>query len=381
MPDTENKKIVGTDINQYPQKKNFSSLPFRNYEFREIKDIYKALNWLSFKLQKKNPLFYLNSFRDFDLNGVDLFHFFNVLSFGKKPWITTFESSLPRWGEVSVPKTETGMRLLAGKSCKQIIAISECSLNIEKQLIQNQFPSFADEILPKLKIFHPVQNASITSMAEKNPPEDFIRFVLIGLDFFRKGGLETLRVFDRLIVAGEAIQLVIISRMNIGDYATHAGNSEKEEAIKLIAKHPKHITWHKMLPNAEVLAILRDSHVGLLPTWADTYGYSVLEAQSAGCAVLSTDIRALPEINTQETGWIIPVRKDQFGDAILMNDDDRKTFSIQLENNLEITLKSILADPVSIQRKGVKGLERIKNLHSPELRAVEMEGIYDLALS
>ena len=303
------KRIIGTDSRNYNPQKNFRVLPLQNYEFKEVRDIYKILNWLSFKIQNKNPLEFLNSFRDFDINGVDLFHFFNGISYGKKPWVTTFESALPRWGDVSDRKKEQGLRLLAGKPCKQLIGFSECSKNIQKDYIQSFFPAFADDILPKLSFLHPTQKPAIQSITEKNPPKDFIRFVLVGADFFRKGGLETLHVFDRMIAAGAPLQLVIISKMDAGDYATHAGAEEKAEAMKLISKHPNQITWHKQLPNQDVIKLLRDSHIGLLPTWADTYGYSILEAQSAGCAVLSTDIRVMPEINTTETGWVISVKK------------------------------------------------------------------------
>ena len=41
--------------------------------------------------------------------------------------------------------------------------------------------------------------------------------------------------------------------------------------------------------------------VGLLPTWAESYGYSVLEMQACGLPVVTTNIRALPETNV--CGW------------------------------------------------------------------------------
>ena len=39
------------------------------------------------------------------------------------------------------------------------------------------------------------------------------------------------------------------------------------------------------------------SHIGLLPTYNDSYGYSVIEFFSYGCPVITTNILALPEIN------------------------------------------------------------------------------------
>ncbi len=52
---------------------------------------------------------------------------------------------------------------------------------------------------------------------------------------------------------------------------------------------------------------MRTADIGMLPSYADTYGFSVLEAQ-AGNAVITTDIRALPEVNNPAVGWLIKER-------------------------------------------------------------------------
>ncbi|MFW2788163.1 glycosyltransferase, partial [Acinetobacter baumannii] len=63
---------------------------------------------------------------------------------------------------------------------------------------------------------------------------------------------------------------------------------------------------------------IRDRHhIGLLPTWADTFGYSVLEFQACGCPVISTDVRALSEINNNDIGWLINVDKNKYGEIVV----------------------------------------------------------------
>ena len=72
-----------------------------------------------------------------------------------------------------------------------------------------------------------------------------------------------------------------------------------------VQKQPKLHKWISYVPkltNNETLELMKKSHIGLLPTYADTYGYSVLEFQAAGCPVITTNVRALPEINNNNLG-------------------------------------------------------------------------------
>lgn len=64
---------------------------------------------------------------------------------------------------------------------------------------------------------------------------------------------------------------------------------------------------------------MKKSDVGLLPTWADTYGYSVLEFQACGCPVISSNTRGLPEINNNEAGWIINMPLTKLKEIDYMN--------------------------------------------------------------
>src|SRR5690606_873447 len=118
---------------------------------------------------------------------------------------------------------------------------------------------------------------------------------------------ETLKVFEALLPAHSELFLNIVSSMNFGDYATHTNESHFELAQTIIDQFPNNIKHYKHLKNEEVLDLFKKTHVGLLPTWADSFGYSVLEAQACGCPVITTDIRALPEINNNDIGWLIKV--------------------------------------------------------------------------
>jgi glycosyltransferase involved in cell wall biosynthesis len=110
--------------------------------------------------------------------------------------------------------------------------------------------------------------------------------------------------------------------------------------------------------------------VGLLTTWADSYGYSCLEFQACGCPVISTDVRSLPEINNDKCGWVIPVAKNKtWLDAKLDTEKDRLDFSNHLSKKLIEIFETILTRPdgrAAIYEKGLNAIDRINKKHNPE---------------
>jgi glycosyltransferase involved in cell wall biosynthesis len=125
---------------------------------------------------------------------------------------------------------------------------------------------------------------------------------------------------------------------------------------------------------------MRCVHVGLLPTYADTYGLSVLELQANGVPVISTNVRALPEMNNNQAGWLIDVPRDALGEARYASDEMRAQLSAAIEEGLERTMHEIFADLGCLRRKGVASLEKIERDHHPADYARRMGEIYQHAL-
>jgi glycosyltransferase involved in cell wall biosynthesis len=375
----KNKIIVGTDRVNYAQQRNFFALPMEHIKFKKTYSITKLPTHLIYKLGIKTKFkdLFLNSFYDFNLNQVDGYHFFNTLSFGQKPYVTTFETNLPRWGKPNKTMTKVGHNLLAKQQCKRLIALSNCTANfLRTNLGDNNYP-LADLIESKLLVLHPPQNLIL----EKKPlsKKNKVEFTIIGSDFFRKGGMEVLSVFDYLKKKGyDNWHLNIVSSMNYGDYASKTTKTNFLEASKLIGNMSNNITHYKRLENPKVLQLLKKTDIGLLPTYADTYGYSVLEAQAAGCPVITTDIRALPEINNKSIGWIINVPKDEFGNGKLNSDSDRRIFSERLKSQLIETTQDILeANLEQINTKGNLAIEKIRKHNNPATNARVLKAIYN----
>ncbi|WP_299821861.1 glycosyltransferase family 4 protein [uncultured Pontibacter sp.] len=370
--------IKTNDIVGYNSRRNFVALPFKKAKVEECFDLFKIPNAIYFRMLNKSNKFFLFSHSTV-VKSSALHHFFNALSFSRQPWIVSFETALPRWGRCPGWLEQEGVKLLANDHCKKIIAISQSAYNIQLKYL-DKFPRFKNQIENKMVVLHPAQHLLIDSYDEKELDE-LITFSLIGGDFFRKGGKEVLVVFDKLLEEGYPIKLQIVSKLDYGDYASQTTKNDFLEAVTLIEKNSSSIIWYKTLPNTAVLDMLKKSHIALLPTYADTYGYSVLEAQAAGCPVITTDIRALPEINNNECGWVINVPKDELGNGIIDNREERELLSKTIIDNLHEIILTILKNKEIIRMKGEASINKIKRNHNPILTASLLESIYQEALN
>jgi glycosyltransferase involved in cell wall biosynthesis len=372
------KMMVGTTGLGYVEQRNLLSLPFQDVTLGREYDVVGGVNFFQRKvLANSTAVSFLNTLHWNPLpHRFDLLHLVNSISASSIPWISTFSHYLPRWNMTS----RFGMSLLAGKACRKLIAISSFASMYQEALIE-RYPAYRDAIRQKMMVLHPAQPVLISSFEEKQPEKDVVVCTMVGADFFRKGGLEILRATERLAKLNYPIRVNIVSSLDAWDYASHAGREEILQAEQIIARLPGVVRHYRVLPNAEVLKLLINSHVGLLPTYDDIYGYSVLEAQAAGCPVISTDICALPEINNDDIGWLIRVPKDTFGIAYRKRQAQRKRLSQEIEEQMFAHLRSICDNPGITRDKGRRALARIIAECRPEDRSAALERIYREAVS
>lgn len=340
------------------------------------------------------PTFDLNNqFEDFDLNKVDLLHFSNGISYGSTPWLSHFETILPRvahlltrhHGTTRVTPALNGMttralEALAGKPCKQIIAWSENAAAIQRDLMSEFSSDYAEPILAKMRVLAPPQEV----LGEPKPGREYsaenpMRFILTGGAFFRKGGREVLLAFEELIrQEGLPIHLVIVSSMDLEPYAARETEEDVTWAKKMIAENNDWIDYYHSLPNSDVLALLKQCDVGLLPSWADTYGLYVLEAQASGCPVITTDVRAFPEMNNIRVGWLINVPKNALGEALYTTPQEREQMRERIQAGLESIIRGIVENPESVSVKSALAIEKIRREHDPLAYADALREIYGL---
>ena len=321
---------------------------------------------------------------------VDVIHFFNTISFSSTPWISHFETLVPRYDELftyhhgedrEIPnrrKAAKALKQMARDSCKRIVSISECSRNIQLDFLK-QFPEYYERIAHKVDVLHPPQPLLIGNIEEKDFSGDKVKFVFLGAAFHRKGGVEVYNVFDKLRQKYD-FELTIISRVEKKNYAT----KETDEDVRIMKKKIEDsdwLTYYEYLPNQEALDVLKQNHIGLLLTWADSYGYSLLECQAAGCAVISTNVRAMTEINNNEVGWVVEIPKNDLGEALYDTEEQRRRIRETMEEQLEQILIDIFKNPGQVKKKAGLSLERIRADHSPVKYGEKLLQIYKESVS
>lgn len=366
-------------------------------EYVPVRDLFSLRRRLALKINRMIgkpliPTFDLNNqFEDFDINKVDLLHLMNGVSYGKTPWVVSFETIVPRLTELVTrhqganrgealltPSVRRALEALGGNACRQLIAWSENSAKIQKDLLR-EFPAeFSQPILNKLMVLHPPQEVLSKVKPMRAPTaEEPLRFVLVGAAFFRKGGRELFEAFRKLHEEeGLPVRLVVISSLRLEPYAAHENEFDVDWAKDVIDSKPKWLEYYASLPNEQVLSLMKQADVGLLPSWADTYGLSVIEAQACGCPVITTDIRAFPEMNNNRVGWMIKVPKNELGEALYTNETDRQLLSETIRKGLEEIVREIVGNPQLIVDKGTLALEKIKDQHDPQRYADALRSVY-----
>lgn len=369
------RKIIGTNTIGYNEVRNFTGLPFQKYKIVKKQNIYKIPAYLYFKFKNKTNLHYWNKFNDLNLHNVELFHFFNGLSVGETPWVTSFETVLPRWGNDRLIKK--GLDLIVRDSCKKIIALSECAANLQRNLVNDKYPELKEVIEEKLIVVHPAQRKLIESYSDKELDKENIVFAIVGNEIFRKGGREVIEVLTSFVKKGYPIKLNLISDLSCDHYATKTSGKDVAKMKAVIEKNSNYINHYSNISNLEVIELLKQCHVALLPTYADTYGYFVLEAQAAGCPVVTTNVRALPEVNNDKIGWVIKVPVDEDGNGVLSNELERELFSKAICDQLFSIVEEIVSSPEVIKEKGSRSLLKIESANSVANNTTVLESIYD----
>lgn len=379
---------VGYVDESYSSDRNFLNLKHSQISFKRIYDFslpHRVLRKMGIKYRFGFEKVFGNYFHDFNMNRIDLVHLFNRTSLGDTPWVTTFETRIPYWKPESKFEQKwfhkNGVKSLESESCKKIIAISRNAYDLQLSFLQKKNAS-TDKIIDKMMVLHPAQKLIVQKWKEKKiHSDDTLNIIMVGHQFFIKGGKEILTVVDRLLNNNADINLTIVSRMKPDKDNIETTQEEIDFVNNIIKKHGNHINHFNLLPNEDVLELFKKSHLAILSSFSETYGFSVLEAQAAGCPVITTDIRAFPENNNDRCGWLINVPKYENGYARLSTKKEKNDYSKLLVNGLYNIISDILSDPSIIKKKGNRAIDRIRKNHDPGEKAKILYKIYRQALS
>lgn len=299
---------------------------------------------------------------------VSWIHTFNTVCKTDLPWCSSFETALPRiWGG-GVYETFKDYRnelaeYMMRPNCKALFPLCRNAYDIQKNHLKAFLPSEDVRLLmSKTKVLHPPQQLLVKQkdIEERARNLKKIEFIFIGYDFFRKGGKAMIDVLSRMEDKYD-FHLTLISSIGDDDFFTHTPYEEMIKYKKII-QEKSWIEYYESLPNEAVLEKCKHAHVGLFPSVGDTYGYATLEMQAAGLPVVTTNIRAFPEINNNECGWICNVPCNELG---FCSEKNLPRLYDILEAELERVFEDIFNNPEQIKTKGIKAWNRIKEMHDP----------------
>lgn len=378
---------IGLAENGYPIKRNIlNKVPGYNYIIlRKNNNLFHTLSTLKNLILRKKINFE-GKYYFYQKPKIDVLHLYNDINYSSQKWVASFETLVPRFAETKNyhqktepshqinKKTENAFKKIASENCLGIISISKASANIQLELLKH-YPDFENIVKKKLFIVHPSQHIIERNHEEIYRNTETLNLIFVGNQFHLKGGVEMIEVLDNLKKRYN-FRLILISSFKTDHYVTKVSEQEALRT-KEILKTKDWIDIYENIPNEKVLELIKTSHLGLLPTWSDTYGFSVLEMQAAGVPVITTDIRALPEINNEECGWLIHLPQNRLKQALYFTDEQKEILKSTLKLQLENILESILENPGLLVQKSKNSVQRIEKEHNPIDVAQKLKKIYN----
>lgn len=374
---------VGIGSRNYSYRRVCYDLPLEHVEFRKVP-------YVPWKFLRRSDIRWANTYRFAPDSRVDLFHLWNGVCLNRRPWITSFEADLPRY--CGSPRDRHFERLterIQSSDCKLLLALSDFARN--RFFLQNE-DWITDEVRAKTKVLYgavePWSPLSEASHASRDQAVDTsFRLVFVGHDFFRKGGVAILRAFEELLARGVDCRLTLVGRIAGEDYVTTATEQQAQRCREEVAAHPR-IDWRPEMPFGEILAMMASHDLCLLPTLDDTFGWSVVEAQTVGVPVLTTNTCAMPELSVHGHSGLqvrLPLAPNRRWAGMQANaGDDRRP---HLEAAYELISSEIVAhverfvhNRNELREIGERGKRQVALRHSPRVVAARLSEYYESVL-
>ena len=220
----------------------------------------------------------------------NLIHCAHCLSLNKKPWICDIEFVGNFWaalvGREAYSSKKQVKKIITSKYCKKILAWTEWA----KKKIIKEFP----EVKNKVEVLYPaVPIPKFTKIKNKNRK---IKILFVGRGFKIKGGEVALNVMNEIIKTHKNVEGIVVSEIP----KRFIEKYEINKKIKLIGLVTQKKLFEKIYPEADIF---------LYPTFSDTFGFAILEAQSFGLPIVAMKTKSTHTIEETiqegKTGFII----------------------------------------------------------------------------
>ena len=207
---------------------------------------------------------------------------------------------------------------------------------------------------------------------------DKVKFFFMGRDFVRKGLPEVITALFEVSKKRKDFELNLITdTTHMRNYAFRDFQDTEEDQARINRIIEESKDWlhiHKPMAYSACIDMMKSSHVGLLTTWADTLGFSSLDTQAAGFPIITTNVRAQPEVNPH--GWMVNLPLNYAGEVGLKSREQKEEVRKIFVNQLIDIFNEILDNKADIVRRSELSFNHVITNHSLENYSKKLADIY-----
>lgn len=258
-----------------------------------------------------------------------LIHSCQKLLWTKSDFVVDIEHGNPFMGAYHVHKYRYPQfrrivdKILSADNCKAILPWSGTAA-VSFML---NFMFLRGGVFDKIRVINP----AVEYVGEKKKFSEFTFMFVAGGSFYAKGGLQTLQAFELL-------------RRDFGDDVHLIMMGEIPDEIYTRYGHINGLHLMGRMPREKLLNTLSHSHCLVLPSHADTFGMTVLEAKARGVPTIMADSFAADEVVTHgHTGYLVGVdrnvdlRFDNYGRKRMGKGEFHRQFDNYVPDALHVT--------------------------------------------
>jgi len=259
-----------------------------------------------------------------------------------KPWIHDNDSSVSQYlvdyfnyDKITTKVVKIVSKILNSDSCRRVVVWSEWAKRgmIADGVREDKLAVIPPPIEPK-----PVR---------QKPVEKKLTVSFIGRDYERKRGRMVVDAF-RQLKETYPIRLIYVGEI-------------PDRSVKAFVESDPDVTYYEFLPNKLVhQEVYPKSDILVLPTKADTFPLTVLEAMSYGIPVIASDL---------------PIIKEQLGSV-----GDKCTFKRDDHKEFVEKLRILLEDEAERRRIGEALRRRVEDYYSPRVVNPKLLEVYRKAI-
>jgi glycosyltransferase involved in cell wall biosynthesis len=227
----------------------------------------------------------------------DVIHSCQSIPLSSKPYVVDFEH-VSAFGGWNHKRTNSFLfkfmlrKFFESKRCKKILPWSKtAAYSLTKLIGENR-------IKDKIEVVYPA--ISVKDIKIKKKSSGKFVFLFVAYNFFRKGGEEALKAFNRLSKEEKNTEFWIISNQITGNI------SYDKNKVKFFGLRDKKEIYEKFYPEASVF---------LYPTYNDSFGMVFLEAMAFGLPIITIEDFASEELVIDgKNGFVVKGYKKRWYD-------------------------------------------------------------------